>query len=182
MKLLTVRDYAKRAKKLLPKMVYDYYRSGADDQITLRRNKSDFSKIQLLPRVLKDVSQIDTSIEILGQKIDMPILIAPSAMQKMAHPDGEIATARAASKLNVITGLSTSSTTSLEDFSKEVSHGGIWFQLYVTQNRAITMQLIEKAEKANYKALVVTVDAPVLGNRESDHRNRFHVRFNDIYE
>jgi (S)-2-hydroxy-acid oxidase len=179
-KFVTLRDFQIQAKKKLPKMVYDYYRSGADDQITLKRNRSDFDKIKLIPRVLKDVSRIDTSVKILGHTMDSPIIIAPTAMQKLAHPLGEIATARAASEVKMTAGLSTASTTRLEDFSKEMTDSHAWFQLYVTKDRNITRQLVDRAEKAGFKALLVTVDAPVLGNRISDHKNHFKVR-SDIH-
>lgn len=172
-KLFNIEDYHEQAKKFLPKMVYDYYKSGADDEITLNENRKDYTKIKLIPRVLIDVNNLNTAITVLGQKISFPIIVAPTAMQKMATPEGEISTARATNKMKTLMVLSTSSTTSMEDVSKEMTSGLLWYQLYVTKDRSLTLNMIQRAEKSGYKAICITVDAPILGNRESDHRNQF---------
>eukprot|EP01080_Neovahlkampfia_damariscottae_P002492 gene2492-3201_t len=172
-KLISVEDYHKKAKEILPKTIYDYYRSGADDESTLFHNQNDFQVIKLRPRALVNVSKIDLSTTVLGQKVSTPILIAPTAMQKMCHHDGEIATAKATKKLNTLMTLSTMSTTSIEDVGNCLGSTPHWMQLYVCRDRNVTIDLIKKAEQTGYTALVMTVDTALLGNREADHKNGF---------
>jgi len=121
-----------------------------------------------------DVSKIDTSTLVLGQKIAFPVLIAPTAMQKMAHPQGELATIKATNSMGTVMVLSSWSTTSLEEVAEAAPMEGMrWFQLYAYKNRNITENLIKRAEKAGYTALVLTVDTPILGRREIDIKNKF---------
>lgn len=171
---VNLEDYHQIAKQILPKMVYDYYASGAEDQISLNWNREGFSSIKLLPRVLVNVSKLDTSLEVLGVPIDFPVLIAATAMHKMADPEGEIATARAASASGTIMCLSSLSTTGIEEVSK-ASRGPKWLQLYVLKRRELTEKLVMQAEAYGYSALVLTVDTPLLGKRENDIRNAFHL-------
>jgi (S)-2-hydroxy-acid oxidase len=166
-------DFEQHAYSMLPRNARDYYYSGACDMITLRENRNAYSRLQLCPRILRDVAEVDTTTVVFGQKISMPICVAPAAMQCMAHPDGEIATARACAKHSVIMGLSSLSTISIEDVSASAPSGLRWFQLYVYKDRAVTLDLVKRAERAGYKALAVTVDTPILGRREADVRNRF---------
>jgi len=163
------------AESHLPRNAFDYYASGANDMQTLRENRQGFARLRLRPRVLRDVSSIDTSVEILGKRISMPICIAPTAMHRMAHHHGEEATARAASAEKTCMILSTLSTTSLEDVAAANGDGIRWFQLYVYRDRSVTMELVRRAEAAGYEALVLTVDTPVLGRREADVRNNFQL-------
>jgi 4-hydroxymandelate oxidase len=121
--------------------------------------------------VLVDVSSVHLEAAILGRAVSMPVMLAPVAFQRLAHPDGEMATARAAATSNTIAVLSTSSTTSIEDVA--TTGAALWFQLYVQRDRGVTEELIRRAEAAGYGALVLTVDAPMLGRRERDERNRF---------
>lgn len=172
MDITNVEEYERLAKERLPKMVFDYYASGAEDQWTLRENRNAFTKIRIRPRVLVDVSNIDISTTVLGKEISMPIMIAPSAMQKMAHPEGELATARAAASANTAMGLSTLATSSVEEVAS-VGTGLRFFQLYVFKDRNLVTQLIRRAEKAGFKAIALTVDTPKLGRREADIKNRF---------
>uniref|UniRef100_A0A0D9W9Q8 Signal recognition particle 14 kDa protein n=1 Tax=Leersia perrieri TaxID=77586 RepID=A0A0D9W9Q8_9ORYZ len=139
-------DYEELAKQKLPKMIYDFYAAGAEDQWTLKENRDAFSRILFRPRVLVDVSCIDMSTSILGYKISMPIMIAPTALHKMAHPEGELATARAAATAETI---------------------------MIYKDRNLVQQLVQRAEMAGHKAIVLTVDAPWLGRREADAKNRF---------
>lgn len=169
--LLTIADYRKAARKVLPRMAWDYFRSGSDRQTLLKRNREAWDAIELRPRVMVDVSNVDTSTTVLGLKLPFPALIAPMAYQKLAHKDGELAVARAAATCGVPYIVSTMATTSLEDIAKVP--GPKWFQLYCHKERAITEDLIKRAESAGYTALVVTVDAPVLGRRIADERNGF---------
>lgn len=172
MDLINVSDFELAARNKLSHMAYDYYSSGANDEITLHENCAAYKRVFLKYRVLVDVSRRNLTTEVLGNEISMPILIAPTAFQGMAHPDGEIATARAAGSCNTIMILSTFSNTNVEDVVKASTHS-IWFQLYVYKDREVTRHLIERAEVAGCKALVLTVDAPCLGVRERDVRNKF---------
>ncbi|RWW00603.1 hypothetical protein GW17_00036428 [Ensete ventricosum] len=146
MEITNVCEYEEIAKRKLPKMIYDYYASGAEDQWTLKENRNAFSRILFRPRILIDVSNIDMTTTVLGFNISMPIMIAPTAMQKMAHPKGEYATARAASAANTI---------------------------MVYKDRNVVRQLVKRAERAGFKAIVLTVDTPRLGRREADIKNRY---------
>ncbi|CAN7117513.1 unnamed protein product [Brassica rapa subsp. narinosa] len=172
MEITNVTEYEAIAKEKLPKMVYDYYASGAEDQWTLKENRNAFARILFRPRILIDVSKIDMTTTVLGFKISMPIMVAPTAMQKMAHPEGEYATARAASAAGTIMTLSSWATSSVEEVAS-TGPGIRFFQLYVYKNRKVVEQLVRRAEKAGFKAIALTVDTPRLGRRESDIKNRF---------
>lgn len=167
-------EYEPIAKAKLPKMVYDYYASGAEDQWTLQENRNAFSRILFRPRILIDVTKIDMTATVLGFKISMPIMIAPTAMQKMAHPEGEYATARAASAAGTIMTLSSWSTSSVEEVAS-TGPGIRFFQLYVYKDRNVVAQLVRRAERAGFKAIALTVDTPRLGRREADIKNRFTI-------
>ncbi|KAM7267140.1 hypothetical protein ACFE04_009306 [Oxalis oulophora] len=174
MEVTNVMEYEAIAKQKLPKYAYDYYASGAEDQWTLQENRNAFSRILFRPRILIDVSKIDMSTTVLGYKISMPIMIAPTAFQKMAHPDGEYATARAASSANTIMTLSSWATSSVEEVAS-TGPGIRFFQLYVYKDRNVVAQLVRRAEAAGFKAIALTVDTPRLGRRESDIKNRFNL-------
>lgn len=167
-------EFEEIARKQLGKMAYDYYSSGANDEITLQENRKAYERITIYPRMLQDVSSRTQTTTVLGQEIKTPILIAPMAFQRLAHPEGELATARAASTAGTIMVLSTLATSSIEEVAN-VAGGNLWFQLYVYKDRGITRSLVERAEAAGYKALVFTVDSPILGRRERDVRNGFHL-------
>jgi 4-hydroxymandelate oxidase len=162
------------AREKLPAMAFDYFASGAHDEITLRENVAAFDRIALRYRVLVDVSTRDPKTRVLGQDMPFPVIIAPTAFQCMAHPEGELATARAASDLGVIMVLSTLSNTNVEEVTA-ASTAPIWFQLYIYRDRGATKALVERAEAAGCTALVLTVDAPLLGRRERDAKNRFRL-------
>jgi len=174
MELINLYDFEAIARANLSRMAFDYYSSGAHDEITLRENHAAYDRIKLRYRVLRDISQRDLSATVLKQRISMPILVAPTAFQRMAHPDGEVATARAAGKAGTIMILSTLSTSSIEDVM-EAAIGPVWFQLYVYKDRGTTAALVERAESAGCSALVLTVDAQLWGRRERDVRNRFRL-------
>ena len=165
-------DYERLAAERLPRLAYDYFASGAHDEVTLRENRAAFERLRLRPRVLVDVSARDGSTHLLGRRHEAPLLVAPTAFAKLAHPDGELAIARGATSAGVTMALSTLATTSLEDVAKAAGRPA-WFQLYVFRDRGVTRELVGRAETAGYEALVVTVDAPLLGRRERDIRNRF---------
>jgi 4-hydroxymandelate oxidase len=171
--LANLNDFERDAKLSLPGPVYDYFAGGADDEITLRRNRSAWSELILRPRQLVDVGTVDLSMDLLGQRLEMPILTAPCAFNRLAHPDGELGVAKAAQKAGIAQVLSMQATTTLEDVA---SVGGQrWLQLAILRDRGITRALVERAEAAGYAALCVTVDVPVLGRRERDVRNAFRV-------
>eukprot|EP00188_Purpureofilum_apyrenoidigerum_P003356 Plantae.Rhodophyta-Purpureofilum_apyrenoidigerum.ctg34837.p1 GENE.Plantae.Rhodophyta-Purpureofilum_apyrenoidigerum.ctg34837~~Plantae.Rhodophyta-Purpureofilum_apyrenoidigerum.ctg34837.p1 ORF type:complete len:429 (+),score=73.99 Plantae.Rhodophyta-Purpureofilum_apyrenoidigerum.ctg34837:117-1289(+) len=162
-----------RAKAKLTPMVYGYYSSGANDEQTLQDNEEGFRRLRFRPRVLVDVSNANMMTEVLGVRISFPLIVAPTAMQRMAHPEGELATSRAVAKAGTIMGLSSWSTTPLEDVAKEAPGAPRWFQLYVYKDREVTKQLVQRAEAAGYKAIALTVDTPRLGRREADIKNQF---------
>ncbi|KAL6546370.1 Lactoylglutathione lyase [Orobanche minor] len=170
--ITNVMEYEAIARDKLPKMVYDYYASGAEDQWTLQENRHAFSRILFHPRILVDVSNVDITTTILDYKISMPIMVAPTAMQKMAHPEGELATARGASSAGTIMTLSSWGTCSVEEVAS-TGPGVRFFQLYVLKDRNVVRQLVRRAEEAGFKAIALTVDTPRLGRREADIKNRF---------
>ena len=153
-------------------MVYDFYASGANGEVTLRENRAAYERITLLPRVLVDVSARDLGTTVLGEPVSMPILIAPTALPGLAHPEGEVATTKAAGAAKTVMTLATCSTSSIEE-AMAVATGPVWFQLYVFKDRAVTASLVQRAEAAGCKAIMLTVDVPMLGKRERDVRNRF---------
>lgn len=160
------------AKRKLPRATYDYYAGGAEDERTLARNRAGFDRFALLHRVLVNVEHVDTSASVLGSAVSHPVLVAPTAYQRLADDDGETATARATGAAGSLMTVSTLATRSLEEVAAAAT-GPLWFQLYVYRDRSVTERLIARAEAAGYKALVVTVDTPRLGRRERDHRNGF---------
>ncbi len=166
-----VAEFEAAARALLPQPVYDYYAGGAEDEQTLRWNRAAFGRFMLRPRVLMDVSRIDTSVTILGERIPVPVLLAPTAFQRLAHTDGERATARAARATGTILVASTLSTCTIEEIAADA--GVLWLQLYVFRDRGITRSLVERAEAAGCRAICLTVTVPVQGNRERDARNGF---------
>ena len=165
-------EFEEAARARLPREAYDYYAGGANDEITLRRNREAFGEIALYYPVLRDVSARDTSTEILGTKISFPVMVAPTAFHRMACPEGECAAARAAGRADTLMVMSTLSTTTIEEVAAAAS-GPLWFQLYVYKDRGATTDLIRRAESAGCRALVLTVDAQVWGHREADVRNHF---------
>lgn len=164
-------DYEPLARERLPRPIYDFVAGGAEDEVTLKANREAFQRLQLLPRVLVDVSKVDPSTTVLGTRLSFPVILAPVALHKLAHPQGELATARAATAAGTVMVLSTMSSYRIEEVAA-ASKGPKWFQLYVHPDREITKRLVARAEEAGYSALVLTVDVPRLGRREADFRNR----------
>jgi 4-hydroxymandelate oxidase len=164
------------AREIIDPAAFDYIAGGSDDEVTLRRNREDFSRYMLRPRVLVDVSNVDTSTTVLGVPVDFPVLLAPTAGHRLCCDEGEAATASAAAKANTIMILSTLATTSLEDVAS-AADGPKWFQLYVYKDKEVTRSLVSRAESAGYKALCLTVDVPFIGYRERDLRNAWSFPF-----
>jgi 4-hydroxymandelate oxidase len=163
-------DEAARAK--LPRTVYDYYAGGAHDEITLRENRAAYERRRLHYQVLRDVAVREMGTELLGHRLELPVVVAPTAFHRLAHAEGEVATVRAAGAAGTLMILSTLATTSIEEVVAAAS-GPVWFQLYVYRDREATKSLIERAEAAGCRAIVLTVDAQLWGVRERDVRNRF---------
>lgn len=168
-----VLKFAEEARKNMSAMAWDYYDSGALDEITLRQNRVAYERLSLLPRMLRDVSQRDSTTTVLGKPLASPLMVAPMAFQQLAHEVGESGTAKAVSDLGLGMVLSTLSTTDGETVRRNAQNQPLWFQLYVHRDRALTRDLIQKAEEDGFDALCVTVDAPLLGRRERDESNRF---------
>ena len=165
-------DYRKLAKKKLPSPIFHYIDGGADDEVTLKRNTESFNSCDLVPNVLSDVSSVDLSTTVLGQKIDFPLFLSATAMHRLYHHHGERATAKAAEKMGTMFGISTMATTSIEDIGK-LTNGPKLFQIYIHKDRGLTDNLIERCKQAGFNSVCLTVDTVVAGNRERDHRTGF---------
>ncbi len=158
-------DYEQAAQAKIPEAFFGYYAGGAADEITLRENRTAFNRIKLRPRVLTNVNHRTLATTILGHATAMPMIIAPTAMAQLAHPEGEVAIAQAAKNAGIIQCLSTLSNASLEEVAAVGAAN--WFQVYVYKDRHITQCLVERATAAGYQAIVLTVDLPVPGVREN---------------
>ncbi|KAH9713729.1 peroxisomal (S)-2-hydroxy-acid oxidase GLO4 [Citrus sinensis] len=168
---VNLNEFQELARLALPKMYYDFYAGGAEDEHTLKENVEAFHRITFRPRILVDVSRIDLSTTILDYKISAPIIIAPTAWHKLANPEGEVATARAAASCNTIMVLSFTSSSSIEDVAASCN-AVCFYQLYVSKKRDIAATLVQRAERNGFKALVLTADTPRLGRREADIKNK----------
>jgi 4-hydroxymandelate oxidase len=171
---VNLEEFEKVAREQLAREAYDYYAGGANDEITLRANRDAYADIPLHYPVLRDVSSRDTSVEVLGERIAFPVMVAPTAFHRMACAEGECATARAAARAGTIMVISTLSTTAIEEVAA-AAEGPKWFQLYIYKDRGATADLIRRAEASGCRALVLTVDAQVWGRREADVRNNFRL-------
>jgi 4-hydroxymandelate oxidase len=159
-------DFEPLARGRLSESAYAYFAGGAGDEVTLRASRAAWDRVALRPRVMVDVSQRSTRREVLGADLGMPVLVAPMAFQRLAHADGELSTARAVRAAGSAMILSTFATSSVEDVVAAAAPAHVWFQLYVFKDRGATKALVQRAAAAGCKALVVTVDAPLLGRRE----------------
>ncbi|KAH9665367.1 peroxisomal (S)-2-hydroxy-acid oxidase GLO4 [Citrus sinensis] len=168
---VNLNEFQELARLALPKMYYDFYAGGAEDEHTLKENVEAFHRITFRPRILVDVSRIDLSTTILDYKISAPIIIAPTALHKLANPEGEVATARAAASCNTIMVLSFTSSCSIEEVAASCN-AVRFYQLYVFKKRDIAATLVQRAERNGFKALVLTADTPRLGRREADIKNK----------
>ena len=178
--LVTLADHENHARKVLDDNAQTYFYGGAADELTLHTNSYAWSILKLQPRVLQPLAGGHTRTQLLGKTLAHPIFLAPVAYQRMAHPDGELATAHAAAALGAGMVLSTQSSTSLESVAAAVlsagnnaTRGPLWFQLYMLHGRSFTKDLVLRAEAAGYEALVVTVDAPTQGYRDRERRTNF---------
>ena len=172
---VNLRDYESLAAAKLPAGPLGYYAGGAEDERTLRDNEQAWLDLRLRPRVLRDVSDVTTATTVLGVPVTMPVLIAPTALQRMAHPDGEPGMARAAAAAGTLMTLSTLATSTAEEVALAAPGAPRWYQLYVTKDRGVSGALVDQALEHGFGAVVVTVDAPVPGRRERDFRTGFVV-------
>ncbi|KAJ0987473.1 hypothetical protein J5N97_005829 [Dioscorea zingiberensis] len=169
---VNVNEFQELARKILPKMNYDFFSRGAEDEYTLRENIQAFQRIMFRPRVLVDVSKIDMSTSLLGFKMTAPIMVAPTGLLQLAHPEGEVAVARAAAACNTLMVLSFSSNCTIEDVASSCD-AIRFYQLYIYKQRDVCVKLVKRAERNGFKAIVLTVDTPRLGRREADMKNKF---------
>ncbi|MDC6465459.1 alpha-hydroxy acid oxidase [Pelagibacteraceae bacterium] len=165
-------DFRKLAKIKLPSPIFHYIDGGSDDEITLKRNTESFNKCDLIPNVLADVSNVNLSTTVLGQKIDFPLFLSPTSMNRLYHHHGEKGAAKAAKKMGTMFGTSTMATTSIEDIGK-LTNAPKLFQLYIHKDKGLTDNLIERCKQAGFNSMCLTVDTVVAGNRERDHRTGF---------
>ncbi|MEV4109539.1 alpha-hydroxy acid oxidase [Nonomuraea sp. NPDC049695] len=170
----SLREFEAAARDRLEPAHYDYFAGGAGDEVTLRANEKAFARLGLVPRVLRGLAKLQTDVTLLGSRAAMPVLVAPTAFHRLADPEGERATARAAAAAETIMIVSMAATVAVEDVAAAAPGAGLWFQLYVQPDPAFTEAVVRRAEAAGCTALVVTVDSPVLGLRERDLRNGFH--------
>lgn len=171
-----IEDLRRAAQRHLPRAIFDFFDGGAEDELTLRDNRAAFARLRFAPRVLRDVSVINTGIDLLGQPAVLPMAIAPTGAVGYGRPGGDIAIARAAAAAGIPYTLSSSATVSIEQIA-DAAPGRLWFQSYIFKNKAFQTTLIERAKTADYEALMITVDLPVGGKRERDQRNDFSVPF-----
>ena len=171
-KAASVADLRRIAEKRLPGGVFDYIDGGAEDERTLQRNSAAFEQLEFRPRILRDVSNIDTSTTLLGQPLDFPLVLAPTGFTRIADSQGELAVARAAERAGIPYTLSTLSTRSIEEVAA-VSNGRKWFQVYAWRDRELLKEMLQRATQNNYEAIMITVDTAVLGRRERDIRRGF---------
>jgi 4-hydroxymandelate oxidase len=170
--VLSLPEFEEHARRCMPSMAYEFLSSGAADENTLRWNHEAYDRIRLRPRVLQDVTSLDTTVSLLGRKHEFPILLAPTAYHRAIHPEGEIATAKGAGATGTTWVISSATTTTLE----EIAHAAtapLWFQLYVQPDKEVTKDLVQRAESVGCQALCLTVDTPVQGARDRQTRARF---------
>lgn len=172
---LNVQDFEHEAERVLDPGTFGYFAGGAGDERTLRENIEAFSRWQLRPRVLVDVSEVSTATTVLGREVSMPLLVAPTAFQRLAHPDGELATARAAADAGTIMCQSTLSSVTPGEVAAGAPEGRLWFQLYWSSDRSFTGELLARVAEAGFEAVVFTVDFPAAGRRERDLRADFRL-------
>lgn len=170
---LTIKELETAARDCMDRQTRDYYNEGADDNSTLIENNSAYQKYRIRPRVLRDISAIDTSVNIFGQTNSVPFGVAPTAMQCLAHSDGELGTARACKSAGIVMGLSSFATSTLEDVANDSKPNANVLQLYLFEDKEHSESLIRRAKQAGYKAVLLTVDTPMLGRRNAEIRNQF---------
>ena len=168
-KAASVEDFRRIAKRRLPHGVFDYIDGGAEDERSLANNSAAFGRYEFQPRILRDVSHLDTSTTIFGRPAAMPLILAPTGFTRIAHSQGELAVTRAAERAGIPCSLSTMGTRSIEELAA-VSNGDKWFQIYTWRDRGLVKELVDRSKRAGFTAVWLTVDTAVLGRRERDVR------------
>jgi 4-hydroxymandelate oxidase len=168
-------ELERRARELLDPRARDYFAGGADDELTVAANPAAWARLRLRPHVLHDVGAVSTSTTVLATPVSLPVLVGPVAYQRLAHPDGELATAAGSAAAGTLMVVSTQATATIEEIAEAAPRAPRWFQLYVYRDRRIATDLVRRAAASGYQAVVMTVDVPVPGNRERDKRNRFQL-------
>jgi len=171
---INVNDYQVLAKKKLPKALYEYLASGTDDEQTLSENRAAFKHWYLRPRVLRPVSSVRTNTTIFGTDFKVPFFVSPAGVMALCDKEGECATARACGRIGTVFALSQHATRSIEQVAERAPNTQKWYQCYILKDRALTISLLQRAKKAGYSAIILTVDSPRFGYREADARNGFN--------
>ena len=170
-KVVLIQDFKEIAARKVPKAVYDYVEGGAHQEVSLQRSADAFSRVEFQPNVLCDISKIDTTVEIFGKRISIPVIFAPTGYTRLMHHSGEIAVAEIAKKNNLIYCLSTMGTTAPDELALAVPNARLWFQFYLMKDRDASVKMIQRAQKHGFEVLILTVDTPVSGIRARDIRN-----------
>ena len=173
--LLNVWDFERAAEERLDPAAFGYFAGGANDEWTMRENLAAFERWVLRPRMLVDVSEVSTATTVLETEVALPILVGPTAFQRMAHPEGEVEMTRGAAAAGTVMCLSTLATATIEEVAAAAPGGARWFQLYWSKDRGVVQDMVDRAAAEDYGALVLTVDLPVLGRRERDLRTGFEI-------
>jgi isopentenyl diphosphate isomerase/L-lactate dehydrogenase-like FMN-dependent dehydrogenase len=173
--LVNVSDYLARAAETVDPAIWCYFEGGAGDEVTLRANVGAYRRWQLRPRMLVDVGSVTTATTVLGTTVSMPVLVAPFAMQRLLHPEGELATARATAAIGTLMCVSTITSSAHDEIVEAAGPAPRWLQLYVLRDRRRTLDHIAEARESGYTALALTVDVPFLGRRERDVRLSFDI-------
>ena len=171
------KDFRNLAQKRLPSPIFHYIDGAADDEVTYRRNTEAYDQCDLVPNVLRGIEKVDMSTTVMGQKLDLPIYCAPTALQRLFHPDGEIGVGKAAEKFGTMFGVSSLGTASIEEIANLISSPKL-FQLYVHKDQGLNDYLIEQCKEHNFDTMAVTVDSSVGGNRERDLYTGFTIPLN----
>jgi (S)-mandelate dehydrogenase len=173
---VSIEDLRLKAKRKLPRCIFDFYDGGAEDELTLNANRQSFQNVMLTPRILRGVDKVDTRVDMLGEACGLPIAIAPTGALGYGKHGADLAIAKAAAAKGLIYTLSSSATTSIEHIAREAP-GRHWFQAYILKNKDFFYSLIDRAQAAEYEGLMITVDLPVGGKRERDNKNQFAIPF-----
>jgi L-lactate dehydrogenase (cytochrome) len=170
--ILSIEDLRSAARRTLPPVVFDYVDGGAGDEITVRRNTDGFGRYAFRPRVFTDVGERDLSVSLLGERIPLPLVVAPTGLAGMVRPRAEIMAARAAARHGIPFTVSSMATCTIEDAARQASPP-LWFQMYIWRDRGLTAAFVERARAAGYRAICLTLDVQVLATRDRDHRHGF---------
>ncbi len=170
-------DFRRLAQRRLPGPIFNYIDGGADDEATLRRNTAAFEAVDLVPNVLRGVAEVDLSVTVMGQKLDLPVYLSPTALQRLFHPQGERATAAAAARLGTMFGVSSLGTVSMEELARRHPGATQVYQFYFHRDRGLNRAMMQKAKDSGIKVMMLTVDSITGGNRERDLRTGFAIPF-----